>query len=467
MDKPPDMTDPASGLFKARNRGNWIRLRTLVLLRWWAIVGQASALIIADRVYHLNLEMGLCFLVIGVSVASNLVAGFVFAENKRLSEQDTFLVVLFDMLQLGLLLYLTGGMHNPFTILIVGPVTVSASALSGRSTAFLGMMAIVIVTLLMQFYLPLRTEEGFVLRVPDVFRFGSWVAIVIAVLFLGVYSRWIVQEMRAMSDALQATQMALAREQKLTDLGGVVAAAAHELGTPLATIKLTSAELAEELEDHPELRDDALLIREQADRCRDILRSMGRAGKDDLHLRRTPLTALVEEAAEPHVDRGKHIHFDHAAGGADLLDQPTVMRRPEVIHGLRNLIQNAVDFARANVWVETHWGDNTITLRIMDDGRGYPADMLGRIGDPFIRRRAPATDPRRPEYEGMGLGLFIAKTLLERSGADLTFANGADATGAEALDGARGGALVEVTWPRKAFEVTDEAALGENQPIRA
>ncbi|HKL45133.1 MAG TPA: ActS/PrrB/RegB family redox-sensitive histidine kinase, partial [Roseovarius sp.] len=287
------MTDTASGLFKLRNRGNWIRLRTLVLLRWWAIIGQASALIIADRVYHLNLEMGLCFLVIGVSVASNLVAAFVFAENKRLSEQDTFLVVLFDMLQLGLLLYLTGGMHNPFTILIVGPVTVSASALSGRSTAFLGMMAIVIVTLLMQFYLPLRTEEGFVLRVPDVFRFGSWVAIVIAVLFLGVYSRWIVQEMRAMSDALQATQMALAREQKLTDLGGVVAAAAHELGTPLATIKLTSAELAEELDAQPDLRDDALLIREQADRCRDILRSMGRAGKDDLHLRRTPLTALV------------------------------------------------------------------------------------------------------------------------------------------------------------------------------
>ena len=466
MDMPPDMTDTASGLFKLRNRGNWIRLRTLVLLRWWAIIGQASALIIADQVYHLNLEMGLCFLVIGVSVASNLVAAFVFAENKRLSEQDTFLVVLFDMLQLGLLLYLTGGMHNPFTILIVGPVTVSASALSGRSTAFLGMMAIVIVTLLMQFYLPLRTEEGFVLRVPDVFRFGSWVAIVIAVLFLGVYSRWIVQEMRAMSDALQATQMALAREQKLTDLGGVVAAAAHELGTPLATIKLTSAELAEELDAQPDLRDDALLIREQADRCRDILRSMGRAGKDDLHLRRTPLTALVEEAAEPHVDRGKRIHFDHAAGGADILTQPTVLRRPEVIHGLRNLIQNAVDFARANVWVESRWGDDTITLRIMDDGRGYPADMLGRIGDPFIRRRAPATDPRRPEYEGMGLGLFIAKTLLERSGADLTFANGADATGAEAPDAARSGALVEVTWPRKAFEVADEAALGENQPIR-
>ncbi|SEK82426.1 two-component system, sensor histidine kinase RegB [Roseovarius azorensis] len=463
------MSEYSPGLFKSRERGNWIRLRTLVVLRWWAIVGQAAALVVAERVYRLDLEIGLCFLVIGVSVVSNLVAGLVFAENKRLSEQDTFLVVLFDMLQLGMLLYLTGGMHNPFSILIVGPVTVSASALSGRSTAFLGAMAIMIVTLLMQFYLPLTTKEGVILRVPDMFRFGNWVAIVIAVLFLGVYSRWIVQEMQAMSDALQATQMALAREQKLTDLGGVVAAAAHELGTPLATIKLTSAELADELSDRPDLRDDALLIVQQTDRCRDILRSMGRAGKDDLHLRRAPLTALIEEAAEPHVDRGKRIHFDHAPEGDGQPDRPTVLRRPDVIHGLRNLIQNAVDFARENVWIESRWTDRTITLRIMDDGRGFPQDMLGRIGDPFIRRRAPVSAPQRPEYEGMGLGLFIAKTLLERSGADLAFANGADSFSTMASHSARTGAFVQITWPRSMIEAPirqDTSALGQNEPIR-
>ena len=448
------MTDLSPDTFAPRPASPLIRLRTLILLRWWAIVGQASALVVADRVYHLDLELGLCFLVIGVSVVSNLVAGFVFSETKRLSEQDTLLVVLFDMLQLGLLLYLTGGMHNPFSILIVGPVTVSASALSGRATLFLGVTAIVIVTLLMQFYLPLRTTGGELLAVPDVFRFGNWVAIVIAVVFLGVYSRRIVAEMRAMSDALQATQMALAREQKLTDLGGVVAAAAHELGTPLATIKLTSAELAEELDDRPDLREDALLIREQADRCRDILRSMGRAGKEDLHLRRAPLTALVEEAAEPHLGRGKEIRFDHG-GGADPMTQPTVLRRPEIIHGLRNLVQNAVDFARERVSVESRWTEERITLRIMDDGRGFPPHMIGRIGEPFIRRHAPAPDPRRPGYEGMGLGLFIAKTLLERSGAELTFANGTDTVGA----------LVEVSWPRASLEVPGPPGLGENRPI--
>ena len=452
------MSDIFPDSFPAGHGRNWIRLKTLTLLRWWAIAGQATALVVAEQFFELDLEMGLCFLVIGVSVVSNLVATFVFAESKRLAEQDAFLVVLFDMLQLGLLLYLSGGMNNPFSILIVGPVTVSASALSGRATLFLGVMAIVIVTLLMQFYLPLQTQTGEILRVPDVFRFGNWVAIIIAVVFLGAYSRRIVEEMRAMSDALQTTQMALAREQKLTDLGGVVAAAAHELGTPLATIKLTSTELAEELGDRPDLREDALLIRAQADRCRDILRSMGRAGKDDLHLRRAPLTALVEEAAEPHVGRGRDIRFDHGGKSVDPMSQPTVLRRPEVIHGLRNLVQNAVDFARDTVVIETRWSSDRIVLRIMDDGPGFPPDMIARIGEPFIRRRSGTADPRRPGYEGMGLGLFIAKTLLERSGADLTFANGAQTVGA----------LVEVSWPRRALEPQETAkgpGLGENRPF--
>ncbi len=451
-----------------RMRENWVRLRTLVLLRWWAIVGQVSALIVAQRLYNLELEIGLCYLAIGVSVISNLVASFIFPENKRLREPETFLVVLFDMLQLGLMLYLTGGLNNPFSILIVGPVIVSATALSLKSTSILGLMAILIVTLLIRLHLPLTTQSGFVLQMPEVFLFGNWVAIVIAVIFLGVYSRWISSEVRAMSEALQATQMALAREQKLTDLGGVVAAAAHELGTPLATIKLASSELAEELSDDEDLYSDAILIREQADRCRDILKSMGRAGKDDLHLKRAPLSAVIEEAAEPHADRGKFIDFDHAPLNGSEASQPEILRKAEIVHGLRNLIQNAVDFARSTVWIESHWDEQGIVIRIMDDGRGYPPHLLGRIGDPQMRRRGTATDPRRPEYEGMGLGLFIAKTLLERTGADLSFANGSESFLNQKDLAARTGAFVEVSWPRTMLEVDkvkDRAGLGENKPI--
>ena len=469
-DQSAQMTDIPPDVFKSHRRGNWIRLRTLILLRWWAIAGQVSALIAAQRFYNIDLEIGLCYLVVGVAVVSNLVATFIYPENKRLSETETLLVVLFDMLQLGLMLYLTGGLNNPFSILIVGPVTVSASAISPRSTLFLALSAILIVSALTQFHLPLRTETGFVLRMPSVFLFGNWAAIVIAVVFLGVYSRRIVSEMDAMSDALQATQMALAREQKLTDLGGVVAAAAHELGTPLATIKLTSSELAEELEDDPDLRDDALLIRQEADRCRDILRSMGRAGKDDLHLRQAPLTAILEEAAEPHLDRGKAIRFESPANADAPEDQPIIYRRPEVIHGLRNLVQNAVDFARETVWIESRWTERTVTLRIMDDGRGFSPHVLSRIGEPFMRRRTTSPDHRRPEYEGMGLGLFIAKTLLERSGATLSFANGASLSPSEEGPQKRIGAVVEVTWPRHKIAIAPRdgrSATGENQLIRA
>jgi two-component system sensor histidine kinase RegB len=460
------MTENSSTRIKSPAGGTWIRLRTLIALRWWAVIGQVTALIVAQQVYDLKLEIGLCYLVIGAAVLSNLIASFVFPANKRLNESENLLFVLFDMLQLGMMLYLTGGLNNPFSVLIVGPVIVSASSLSARSTLFLGLSAIGIVSLLMKLHLPLRTEQGFIMRMPDVFLFGNWTAIVIGVVFLGVYSRWIVSEMHAMSDALQATQMALAREQKLTDLGGVVAAAAHELGTPLATIKLTSAELAEDLPEGSDQREDALLIRAQADRCRDILRSMGRAGKDDMHLRSAPLTAVIDEAAEPHMQRGKTILFDHGAGSGMAGDQPTILRRAEVVHGLRNLIQNAVDFARETVWIESTWSDQKITIRIMDDGPGYPVHLLGRIGDPLMRRRGRGFDSNRPEYEGMGLGLFIAKTLLERSGAVLSFANGSESFRRDSALANRTGAFVEVVWPRQDLEAT-ESDIGQNIPFQA
>ena len=216
-------------------------------------------------------------------------------------------------------------------------------------------------------------------------------------------------------------------------------------------------------------REDAALIREQADRCRDILRDMGRAGKDDLHLRQAPLMTVVQEAAEPHMLRGKYVHYTHDPDAGDEIDQPAILRKPEIIHGLRNLVQNAVDFAAANVWIEAHWTADMITLRIMDDGRGFPPQLLGRIGDPFVRRRKNRDDgQQRPEYEGMGLGLFIAKPLLERSGAELSFANGGDPFARDDSEQPRVGAIVEVSWPRPkidAREGENAVAKGQNEPI--
>ncbi len=449
-------------------RSNWIRLRTLILLRWMAVGGQLAAIFVADRVYGMQLPLALCYLAVAASVVANLFAVTLFPENRRLSEREAFLTLLFDLAQLAFLVFLTGGLTNPFALLVLAPVTISASALRLRSTVTLGAIAIVLVSISAFWNRPLQFASGEVLAIPRLFEFGFWMSIVIGILFLGLYSRRVSTEMRSMSQALLATQMALAREQKLTDLGGVVAAAAHELGTPLATIKLVSAELMAELADRPDLQEDAQLIRDQADRCRDILRDMGRAGKDDLHLRQAPLSAALREAAEPHMARGKRVEFSFVPVDGSPDRQPTILRRPEIIHGLRNLVQNAVDFARTTVWIEGEWTDRTVTVRIIDDGEGFPPNVIGRIGDPFVRfRRQDPQAEARPGYEGMGLGLFIAKTLLERSGAELTFANATDPFLPPEDRPERCGAVVEAVWPIADLAVAPGAALGQNRKIES
>lgn len=460
------MDSPALGLMNRDAQGHWVRLETLTRVRWLAASGQVVALLVARHAFALEFPLALCLSVVGVSAASNLLSAHVFPRTKRLSETEALLTLLFDTTQLALLLFLTGGMNNPFGLLLIAPVTIAATALTLRSVLILGGAAVVLASLLAFTFEPLRTEAGEPLLLPDLFRFGFWIALVIGIAFIGLYSRSVAAEKQALTQALMATSMALAREQKLTDLGGVVAAAAHELGTPLATIKLVSSELIDALDD-PDLADDARLIREQADRCRAILRSMGQAGKDDLHLRHAPLQAVVEEAAGPHADRGKAVRFDALSESR----MPEIQRRPEIVHGLRNLIQNAVDFAEAQVWVEADWTDSQVTLRVIDDGPGYPPYLLGRIGEPYLRDRpgdGASDGPRdlsRPEYEGMGLGLFIAKTLLERSGARVAFRNCTDRNRPRAFVGERCGAMAEVRWPRAAIEADPRRALGANAPI--
>lgn len=464
--------DPALRLVQQDSRVDWVRLRTLLVLRWLAILGQTVAVVTAAFYLGLRVELGLCFLAIGASVASNLVAMYVFPENQRLSDRDAMLTLLFDLAQLSFLLFLTGGLNNPFSLLILAPVTISATALTMRSTVILGLLAIFLITCLALWHLPLVSLTGEVLALPGLFTVGFWVSLVIGILFLSAYARRVASETHRMSQALLATQMALAREQKLTDLGGVVAAAAHELGTPLATIKLTATELMDDLQDQPLLAEDVALIRDQTDRCRDILRSMGRAGKDDIHMRRAPLEAVLQEAAEPHADRGIALHFDVDPVG-DIDDstpapQPQIWRKPEVIHGLRNLVQNAVDFAEEQVWIEADWDENCLMVTITDDGPGFPPDLLGRLGDPFLRRRDRAHQDLRPGYQGMGLGLFIAKTLLERSGAGVRFINAADPFLTSDDKKGRSGARVQVTWPNAtilAESAQASGALGPNIPI--
>lgn len=465
------MTNNNANPYVRQQRSNWIRLQTFIVLRWVAIFGQIAAITISVRYFDLQLNLGLCFMVVGVSTVANLIAMSIFPDSKRMTQNQLMLMFLFDILQLGALLFLTGGLHNPFSLLILVPVAISATVLQTRATIFLGLMTIAVTTLVGLFNIALHTSDGEILVMPDVFVFGFWVAILIGTVFLGLYARRVTTEIESMSEALLATQMALSREQKLTDLGGVVAAAAHELGTPLATIKLVSVELLDDLDQMPQQKEDVELIRDQVDRCRDILRSMGQIGKDDLHLRFAPLSAVVEEAAEPHMNRGTPVTITLMPGPDAGLAQPSVSRQPEIIHGLRNLIQNAVDFSSTHVWIDVKWDAEKIALKIIDDGRGFPPHLIKRIGDPFVgNRRATQNQQNRPGYEGMGLGLFIAKTLLERSGAELNFANGCDPFLNQSERPERCGAIVQVVWQREMIcrgASALEQPLGENQPMRA
>ena len=454
------MIESNQDLFPESKRGEWIRLRTMIFIRWVAVTGQLAAIIIAFQYFELALDLSLCFFAVGLSALANIVASLFFPESKRLSELENVFMILFDLFQLAFLLFLTGGLNNPFSFLLVAPVVVSAAALKKKSTIIIGSAAVLIVTLLSHFFVPLETLSGKTLTIPDIFLFGNWVAISTGIVFLAFYSNRVTSELNTMSDALFATQAALSREQKLTDLGGVVAAAAHELGTPLATIKLTSSELIEELKNFPELHDDAMLIRDQADRCGNILNSMGGAGKDDLQMHQTLLAEIIREAAEPHSQRGVTIETKISDGHKGGIDEPYIIRRPEIIHGLRNMIQNAVDFATSKVWVESSWTKESITITISDDGYGYPPNLLGRLGDPFLG--AKIGKENRQGYEGMGLGLFIAKTLLERTGAKISFSNGdRNQTSAHSKREASG-AIVEIYWPRKKVESTSNL-FGENQ----
>ena len=470
------MINASGNMFDSAARSKWLRMRTLIMLRWLAISGQVIVIFIANRLLEIDLRLDLCATAVGVSTAFNIVATIVFPANNRLSERNAVLTLLFDLFQLAFLLFLTGGLSNPFIVLMLAPVIISATALTLWATITIGFIFVSLISLLLWFHIPLVTNSGELILLPELLTYGTWAALIISGVFLSGYAYRVTEETYSMSEALTATQLALGREQRLTALGGVVAAAAHELGTPLATIKLVAGELADELAEHQHLVEDAQLIGEQADRCRDILRDMGRVGKDDTHLHHAPILAVVEEAAEPHMDRSKRImiRIDGAPHTENVPDQPQIPRQAEIIHGLRNLIQNAVDFAAARVWVDVGWDDQEIRIHVGDDGLGYPTDVIDKIGDPFVRKRQEKHKLRssRPGYEGMGLGLFIAKTLLERSGARLTFANGTETPGKTPRlplgppEFARPpGAIVEVVWRRSDLEAnqsTVRGPLGDN-----
>lgn len=422
----------------ALGRAEPIRHRTLVALRWVALAGQASTALVA---WLLGARLPVLPVLAVITVAAALNLALSLRRRRRITPDRALAQLVLDTVQTGVLLTLTGGTLNPFALFVLAPLTLGASVLPRRQLAVLGAATTAMILAMRILRMPLHFAPDAILTQQTAVGIGHVLALVIGGAFLALSAYRVSWELAATENALLATQMGLAREQRLQHLGGVVAAAAHEMGTPLATIKLVAAELADELADRPEVADDLALLRSSADRCRDILRSMGKAGKDDLHLHAAPLADVLEEAAAPHRRRGPAIEITDSTA-------LIVRRDAGLIHALRNLIQNAVDFAQTRVQVDaTLTAAAQVVVSIRDDGAGYPPNLLDRLGEPYLTTRHGAEG-----YEGMGLGLFIGRTLLERSGGRVVFSNDR-------------GAVVRVIWPVSAIAADGRAALEANPAI--
>lgn len=416
-----------------------LRLQTLTRLRWLAVIGQSVTVLIVAHGYGFNLPELLCFALIGCSAWLNIFLSLRFPAAHRLPPLGATGLLSFDVLQLSGLLFMTGGLANPFSVLLCVPVIISSPLQPVRHTLSLGALSVASVSVLAFYSLPLPWYPGSDFEVPYLLIAGAWIAIVSTTAFAAFYSFQVSAEASKLADALAATELVLQREHHISALDGLAAAAAHELGTPLATIQVVAREMEKMLADDPRFTDDLMLLRSQTERCRDILRRLTTlSAEDEAHMVRLPLRSLIEEVIAPHREFGIAIEVIERE-----TDMPEAVgrRNPGILFGLGNLIENAVDFAHSLVSVTVTHDRDRVEITIEDDGPGFAPDVLAQIGVPFMNRR---NRQDRENAGGLGLGLFIAKTLLERSGARLDFSNrSAPETGAH----------VTISWPREKMDL--------------
>ncbi|MDB5601688.1 MAG: sensory transduction histidine kinase [Xanthobacteraceae bacterium] len=423
-----------------------MRLDTLVRLRWASIAGQTIVVLVVDYGLDFDLPEWWCLAIVAVSAWLNIALRVRFRTTQRLEPNRAAWVLAFDIGELAALLFLTGGLQNPFAFLLLAPVLLAAVALPRHMTLLLGGFAITCATVLVfaHFQLPWESDEPLLL--PPLYIMGVWLSLLLAIGFIGVYTWQISEESRQLADALAATELVLAREQHLSQLDGLAAAAAHELGTPLATIAVVAKELERAIPPTSPHFEDVKLLREQAQRCRDILSKLTELSAGGAPFDQMKLSALIEEVATPHRSFGVEIDM---VWPSERSNEPVGARNPAILYGLGNLLENAVDFADERVEVVAYWDAEQVSVSIGDDGPGFAAEIMGRIGEPYVSNRAQHRDADGEAGHGLGLGFFIAKTLLERSGATLTFRN-------QTAPGH--GALVKVSWNRADFEQTLENA---------
>jgi two-component system, sensor histidine kinase RegB len=434
------MTEIAASEFRHPRRH--VRLDTILRLRWLAALGQLAAIFVVAQGLEFDLPIVPCLIVVSLSALLNLALQMAFNPMQRLEPAYAAALLALNIVELAALLFFTGGLQNPFSFLFLAPVLISATALPVRLTIGLGMLAVACASVLVFYYLPLPWDSEDPLVLPPIYLFGVWLSIVVAIGVTSLYAFQVTEEARQLSDALAATELVLAREQHLTQLDGLAAAAAHELGTPLSTIVLISKELERVLQDDSSLAADIKTLREQAQRCRDILAKITQLSSSGAPFDRMPLSTLVEEVVAPHRDFGVAIKVRIAVAGTS---EPVGTRNPAILYGVGNILENAVDFAHNAAEVNAWWNSDTVEIIISDDGPGFAPDILKRIGEPYLSRRR-GSDDAPSEHRGLGLGVFIARTLLGRTGAKVSFSNRVFPDH---------GAVVQIAWPRQRFEANE------------
>ena len=408
--------------------------KTLVILRWIAIIGQLIA--INFVYYYLKLELPIVAVhtIVLIGLITNLILQFKIKENQLKDLYSGFFLI-YDLFQLTFLLYLTGGISNPFSFLMIVPSIVSSTFLSMGTTIILGTLTIISLFFLKNFHEVLPGLDVYRFSFPEYYLEGILISIIIGLIFLSYFGIRFSGETKKRSEALEKLQQVMAREYQLDSLGGLAAAAAHSLGTPLATISVVAKELKKEIGDKSKYAKDLELLVSQSKRCSEILRQISRKEiEDDQFINIVKVEDLLEEII---------ISFKETSDAKIKLisnedkNKINIKRAPELVYGLRNFIGNAVKFSKSRVEITLRSDEKVIEIKINDDGPGIPEDIISKIGEPYIKSRSKVLSSN----SGLGLGTFLGKTLLERKNAKLLFRS----------NGELGGALVLISWSPKDF----------------
>ena len=397
--------------FQATNEK--ILLKNLINIRWIAITGQLSTIIVVNYFLNIKIPIFLCLLIIVFSILINFLSLFTKGASNYLSENEAFYFLLYDTVQLAVLLYLTGGIYNPFWLLLIAPVIISASYLKIYYSIFLSFFSIAIVFCLSFFYIEIGWPENFIF--PKLFTNGLVLALIISIIFIVVYVYILANSSRNISNALNQTQIALINQKKVSEIGSLAAAAAHELSTPLNTIFLILGDLKKDKKINHDLLSEILLLETQANRCKEILLNLSKNPQNlkDTFLQKTTISNLID------------LNFDKFLKSKDNLKlnivkleksyEPLINFSDEIMYGLGNIIQNATEHAKKCIDVNISWNNEYILVSIKDDGKGFTKEILEMIGNPYISDRK--------NENNMGLGIFISKNLIGNIGGKIEFYN--------------------------------------------